>query len=179
MGRNTQFGLQMGLRASICVLALDHLSTISPLRQSEKKAPVSNEIRLEATPAHIKMGIGPELAAVLTELKTLPVVEPHTIRRAPVRRRRSYLDAKTHWTQVAPEILTREFARLRDMTACAEHLEPVQRPSFHELRGLGADLYRQSGMPEEQIQALLGHSDISMTRVYLDRRGTEERWTEA
>jgi len=45
-----EFGLQMGLRGNGCVLALRHLPSISPVRLSEKKQPVSSELMLEATP---------------------------------------------------------------------------------------------------------------------------------
>jgi len=39
----------MGLRGNGCVLALRHLPSISPVRLSEKKQPVSSELMLEAT----------------------------------------------------------------------------------------------------------------------------------
>lgn len=44
----------------------------------------------------------------------------------------------------------------------------VDPPTLHEIRSLGASLYREAGWPEGQVQLLLGHSDIQMTRHYLE-----------
>ncbi|MEH6814187.1 MAG: hypothetical protein V7677_16760 [Motiliproteus sp.] len=47
-----------------------------------------------------------------------------------------------------------------------------QRPTFHEIRALGAHLYKEQGIDP---QALLGHTDAKMTDHYLDGHGTQ--WT--
>ena len=71
-----------------------------------------------------------------------------------------------HWTQVSPDALTRAFNEAREKSgACAGMDNP---PTFHELRSLGAARYRAAGMPEEHIKALLGHTDIKTTRIYLN-----------
>ncbi len=49
-------------------------------------------------------------------------------------------------------------------------------PTFREIRSLGAKLYEEQGVPKPIIQSLLGHSDISMTNLYLDRY--EVKWQE-
>ncbi len=87
-------------------------------------------------------------------------------------------DWKRHHKQVAPEMLTRTFAELRDQVIPEyARMAPGERPSFHEIRAMGADHYRETlKWPEPKIQLLLGHSSEQMTRVYLDRHG--ERWTE-
>jgi integrase len=81
---------------------------------------------------------------------------------------------RDHFGQLAPEMLSREFQRLRDALGLFDSLPALARPSFHEIRALGADEYRRGGWPETQVQALLGHADVEMTRHYLDRHG--ERW---
>lgn len=48
-----------------------------------------------------------------------------------------------------------------------------QRPTFHEIRSLGARLYEAQGIDP---QALLGHKDRRMTEVYTDERKVE--WQE-
>ena len=45
-------------------------------------------------------------------------------------------------------------------------MKPGERPTFHELRALGAWLYEQQGFPQEYIQALMGHADVKMTEHY-------------
>lgn len=55
-------------------------------------------------------------------------------------------------------------------------------PTFRESCSLGAHLYREAGRAsglreptvEQQIEALLGHKDIDMTRAYL--AGHEPPW---
>jgi len=69
-------------------------------------------------------------------------------------------------------MLTREFARIRDEQCLFDDLDPESHPSFHEIRALGADLYRQAGTPEPIIQRLLGHTTAAMTAHYLDGHDT-------
>jgi integrase len=47
-----------------------------------------------------------------------------------------------------------------------ESIPPGERPTFQEILALGAWLYEQQELPEEYVQALLGHSDAKMTRYY-------------
>lgn len=52
-----------------------------------------------------------------------------------------------------------------------------KRPSLHEVRSLSARCYVEQGMAPAVVQTLLGHSDIEMTKVYLNERGAEvKRW---
>ncbi|MDD2750456.1 MAG: tyrosine-type recombinase/integrase, partial [Acidithiobacillus sp.] len=64
--------------------------------------------------------------------------------------------------------------RLRDQTGVCNGLRQEQRPSFHEIRALGAELYRQAGWTDDAIQRLLGHSTEKMTKHYLDKH--QEPW---
>ncbi len=43
-----------------------------------------------------------------------------------------------------------------------------QRPTFHEIRSLGARTYRAAGYPEAYIQALMTHADKKTTSIYLE-----------
>lgn len=88
---------------------------------------------------------------------------------------------KVHDYQLAPEMLTREFQRLRDELVDArgksiwKGIPERQRPSFHEIRSLGGDMYVQDlGWPREKVQALYGHTTMEMTQHYLDGHG--EKW---
>lgn len=127
---------------------------------------------------HIRVHIGPELRKVISGCRD-NIACPFIIHRKPIRTRREYIDAKAHPFQVAEEMLTREFKKLRDQVGVGKKLAPPQRPTFHEIRALGADLYRKAGHPEEAIQRLLGHSSAEMTQTYLDRRGLEVQYVDA
>lgn len=70
-------------------------------------------------------------------------------------------------------MLTREFAQIRDEQKLFDDLDPEARPSFHEIRTLGADIYRQAGTPVPITQRLLGHTTTAMTAPhYLDGHDT-------
>lgn len=127
---------------------------------------------------HIRIAVGTELRQVIARCRDA-IACPFMIHRKPTRTRREYLEAKAHPFQVEPEMLTRQFKRLRDQVGVGRDLAPPQRPTFHEIRSLGADLYRKSGHPEEAIQRLLGHSSAKMTQTYLDRRGLEVQYVDA
>lgn len=47
-------------------------------------------------------------------------------------------------------------------------------PTFHEIRSLGGALLKEAGWTNEQIQALMGHSNVAMTEHYLG--GHEAPW---
>lgn len=126
---------------------------------------------------HIRIEIGPELRAVLSRAKKTGILSPFIIHRRPEKRQRRVMDAKDHWTQVSPAMLTRKFKEIRDQLHLCDHLSMGQRPSFHEIRALGADLYRRAGWPEDAIQRLLGHASGKTTRVYLE--GHEVQYVQA
>lgn len=102
---------------------------------------------------------------------------PYLIHRPPIRKIKS--KGRTHDRQVNGDLLTREFAAVRDTLKKFQSMPAAERPTFHELRSLGGDQYRKLGWPAQQIQDLMGHAnkDLSpMTKHYLDGHG--ERWLE-
>ena len=78
--------------------------------------------------------------------------------------------------QLSPPTITKGFAKARKESRYYNFMELEERPSFHEIRALGADLYRQAGWPENEIQKLLGHKSESETQRYLDRH--EIKWVD-
>ncbi|WP_205515583.1 tyrosine-type recombinase/integrase [Stenotrophomonas sp. B1-1] len=100
------------------------------------------------------------------------VVSPFVIHRLPEKARPSDKRAKdrAHHTQVLPEQLSRAFAKARD----AAGVDGDAPPTFHEIRSLGGALLRDAGWTTEQIQALMGHGNASMTEHYLG--GHEAPW---
>lgn len=49
-----------------------------------------------------------------------------------------------------------------------------ERPTFHEIRALGAWLYEQQGFEQEYIQSLMGHADVKPTENFQAGHGDDE-----
>ncbi|OZY48507.1 integrase [Pseudomonas lundensis] len=64
--------------------------------------------------------------------------------------------------------LSNEFSKARDAAHAYDHISATERPTFHEIRALGAWLYEQQNFPQEYIQVLMGHADAKMTKHYQD-----------
>lgn len=70
---------------------------------------------------------------------------------------------------VHKQTITTKFREARELAGVKA--EPGKTPpTYHELRSLGARLYKQQGYDP---QALLGHRDPETTRLYTDSRGAE------
>ena len=106
------------------------------------------------------------------QLDVLTVAEylasPYLIHYRPKARKREQIAAKDHWTSVTPNYLSNEFSKARDAAHAYDHIPATERPTFHEIRALGAWLYEQQNFPQEYIQALMGHADAKMTKHYQD-----------
>lgn len=124
-------------------------------------------------PVHLKITMGASLRDVVGECMRSPLVSPYLIHYKPKARRREQVNAKDHWTSVTPDYLTKEFSKARDAAHGYDQLPAGERPTFHEIRALGAWLYEQQNFPQEYIQALMGHADEKMTRHY--QVGHEDR----
>lgn len=122
-------------------------------------------------PAHLRITMGAALREVVGECLRSPLVSPYLIHYKPKARRREQIDAKDHWTSVTPDYLTKEFSKARDAAHAYDHVPAGERPTFHEIRALGAWLYEQQNFPQEYIQALLGHADEKMTKHYQEGHG--------
>lgn len=74
---------------------------------------------------------------------------------------------KDHKCQVTPDMLTSMFAQARDATGLYANL-PTGRtpPTFHEIRALSSALFGRAGYDLKQIQALMAHTDESVTMLY-------------
>jgi predicted transcriptional regulator len=94
---------------------------------------------------------------------------PNLIHRRASRQRREWVaPAGEHWAYVRPEYLTNAFYDAREASGHYAHLDPEERPTFHEIRGLGARLYRDKGVAATEIQLTLTHADEKTTAIYLN-----------
>ncbi|RFA24275.1 hypothetical protein CAI21_22340 [Alkalilimnicola ehrlichii] len=125
---------------------------------------------------YVRIGIGPKLQKAIDACRD-ELVSPYLIHRRPEKMRREYLEGKDHWSKVSAELLTRTFKKLRDQLKLYDHLDPKQRPTFHEIRSLGGHLYREQGWTEEEIQAIYSHTTEKMTGHYLEGHGIQ--WVDA
>ncbi len=113
---------------------------------------------------YLKIAIGPRLTKVIARCRD-NIASPFLVHREPERRIRR---EGMHWTQVRPEMLTREFKSLADKLG-------IKNTSFHEIRALGVKWYKDQG---EKPQELAGHASEKMTKNY-DSGHSEIRWIEA
>lgn len=127
----------------------------------------------DSSGVRLRIAVDGDLADLISRARDA-VVSPYIVHRLPEKARPQHMRAggRDHHTQVLPEQLTRAFADARD----AAEIVGDNPPSFHEIRSLGAALLEEKGWTREQIQALMGHSDIEMTNDYL--RGHDVPWTD-
>jgi len=159
----------------LAVITLQRRDDVASLRwDSVREADV--RIEQNKTGKRLAIGIDARLRSLLERCQDR-ISSPFVIHRLPdrIKAREQRCKDREHHTQVMPEMITRAFDRARDQAGINEGLpEGETPPTFHEIRSLGADLYRQAGRPENWIQKLLGHEDIDMTRHYL--KGHSRPW---
>ena len=135
----------------------------------------SNSLRViqKKTGKKLEIEIGAPLRKILDRCRD-EVLSPFIIHRLPEKLRPRGMRAKSrqHHTQVLLEQAEREFDQVR--IASGLYSRNSSPPTLHEIRSLGSALYRETGWPEGQVQLLLGHSEVQMTRHYLE--GHEAPW---
>jgi len=167
----------------IALLTLLRREDITPLLKTDIKTEIidnkayrflyviHNKTKKHGESAYIKILIGEKLAQVIDRCFLTPIITPYLIARTPDR----IVSAKnkSHWSQITPDYLTKEFSRLRDLTGLCDKLDALEKPTFHEIRSLGIKLYEDQGL---DAQAIAGHTTRAMTEKY--KEGHEIQWTE-
>ena len=120
------------------------------------------------TPVHINIKMGGPLWSAVSDAITSPTHCPYLIHCRPARMDRRDIAAKPHPFAILPDYLTKQFKKWRDKSGVYDHLQPNERPSFHDIRALGIMLYFKAGYPKEYIMALAGHATEDMTNHYID-----------
>jgi len=130
---------------------------------------IRDKVAANSDMAFIRIGLTPELEEIRARARQLDdVVSPFLIHRTPARRQRRWMEGKPHWTYVEPSYLSKAFADARDQVERFTALPERERPTFHEIRGLGSRLYRKLGMTKDAIRALMTHSHERTTEIYLE-----------
>ena len=134
---------------------------------------VRKKTETKTVSAYIAISITPALQQVIDFAQTLPPASPRIVHRRPER-----LKPETRHGDWGIDVryLSKAFQKTRDKVSSISALPEEQRPSFHEIRSLGAYLLeREHGI--KKTQALLGHAKEDMTKVYLE--GHEQKWIAA
>lgn len=135
----------------------------------------------QKTGAALSIEVTSQIQQVIDGFLELGVICPFIVRMKPKRAMRSDRrgEDRQHFAQLVPEQISRGFADARDQVEIFQQMAPAKRPTFHEIRGLGGKLYRElMGWSEAQVQGLMGHADVEMTREYLGHHApTYERVT--
>jgi integrase len=123
--------------------------------------------------AHLRIEVTEQLAAVIQSCRSTRIVSKYLVHQIRTQR---FGGAKSgeirKGEQLDADVITRGFRNARDKAGLFDKIPSRERPSFHEIRALGAHLYREQGI---NPQALLGHTSEKMTALYLDGHG--EEWT--
>jgi enterobacteria phage integrase len=154
--------LTLQSRSEVCNMQHDHFRDGFLYVIREK---VANQSEM----GFIRIPEGGELAALRQRARVLDhTISPYLVHRAPVKRKRRDLKNLPHWTYVRPHYLSQCFLEARDATGLWSHLDALERPSFHEIRGLASRLSRARGVSKGDIQALMTHSNPKTTAIYLE-----------
>ena len=123
--------------------------------------------------AFLRIEIGDSLAGIIQRSRQIKPLCPYILHRIPERKRPA--KGLTHWAQITPDHLSKTFAKYRDQVPELAAMDKDERPTFHEIRGLGGSLYLDAGYSEEFVNLLMGHTSMRMTKGYTDQH---QEWTE-
>lgn len=124
----------------------------------------------ESDAAFIKIRMTEEIDRLVKWSRQSRIVSPfivHRIRRsvAPHQKR-----VPPHPTWVSPHALSQQFGFMCTRAGVSADYAHRQRPTFHEIRSLGARLMEQQGYPKHHVQMLMAHGNKKTTEIYLDNR---------
>lgn len=122
--------------------------------------------------AFLRIEIGEGLADVIARSRQIKPVCPYILHRMPLRKHKNDLD---HWAMITPDHLSKTFAQVRDGLPVFQGMPKEERPTFHEIRGLGGKLYLDAGYSDDYVNKLMGHTSQKMTDSYTDQH---QEWTE-
>jgi integrase len=130
---------------------------------------IRDKVAGDSNMAFIKIRVTAELEALQSRARKVDdVASPYLIHRRPARLQRRWMKGKPHWTYVNGRYLTQAFAEARDKVDRFKVLPERERPSFHEIRGLGGRLSKAKGVAKKDIQSLMTHSSPRTTEIYLE-----------
>jgi len=127
---------------------------------------IQRKTEMHGKAAHLRIAMTPQFQDVVSDCRD------RVLSRYLIHHRKNCGSAKAG-DPLHPNSLSNGFAKAREYSGVFEGMAQGQRPIFHEIRALGAHLYREQGVDPGP---LLGHCDAKTTAHYLDGHKTE--WTE-
>lgn len=124
--------------------------------------------------ARLRIMMTPELEEVVRRSRDDGIVSPYIVHWRPSRIKPS--KDTDHWSQFSPNKFGAEFRKVRDTLSVFTCMPKEERPTFHEIRSLGAWLYEQNGYQTNYVQQLMAHGDQAMTKYY--QQGHSETWVQ-
>jgi integrase len=171
--KNSPIWLQNAM--DLAYITLQRRSDIVQIRFSDIKSKhlfvIQHKTKKHDT-AYIKIEVSEPLARLIKRCQD-STISPFVIHRKP--KRIIKRDGLDHWTQIAPDYLSRIFKQVRDSLVEFKEVPMSERPTFHEIRALGIKKMKDAGMNPQQ---LAGHASEGMTKNY-DSGHDSIRWTEA
>ena len=159
----------------LSLVTLQARAEVCALRREDKRGGYLYIIRKKTAGttdlAFFRIVITPQIEDIWTRAWADGIASPYLVHYLPRSQRPQHAQNKPHWASVTPGYLTRTFQETRDGTGLFAALEPRQRPTFHEIRSLGARTYIAQGYPRDYVRALMAHTDEATTRIYLENPG--------
>lgn len=156
----------------VAIQTLQRRTDIAVMRFSDIKdghlKVIQEKTKRHGASAHLEIEILPPLSDVISRCRD-SILSPFIIHRLPDRlaEQNIRLNNREHITQILPDYITKAFNKAREESGFYADIHIDNRPTFHEIRSLGAALYKRCGI---NPQALLGHkspNDSTMTDYYL------------
>ena len=128
---------------------------------------IRDKVAGDSDMAFIRIQLTEQLEDIKRRAMADGILTPYLVHRRSARQKPENRAKKRHWAAVEPQYLSKAFQDARDATGRWDGQPARARPTFHEIRSLGARTYRSLGYPEHYIQALLTHADKKTTAIYL------------
>jgi len=129
---------------------------------------IRDKVAGDSDMAFIRIQLTAELEDIKRRAMSDGILTDYLVHRRPERTKPHERARKPHWAAVRTEYLTKAFQTVRDATGRWDGIPARQRPTFHEIRSLGARTYRAAGYSEQYIQSLMTHANKRTTTIYLE-----------
>lgn len=125
--------------------------------------------QVKKTRKYLRIKLDQNEHSIIKRARQSGIASPYIVHRMPVRKRWIAAE-KDHPTQVALDMASREFSKIRDKLKIGAKVDAKERPSLYEIRSLASWLYAQSGRDRKEVKELMAHTSEQMTALYQDDR---------